>query len=63
MKKLTLDMDVLAVESFPTAEVDEATRGTVEAQVATAHCATRAGGSCFTSCRGDLRDACTCPIA
>jgi len=63
MRKLTLDVDLLAVESFPTADVDETTRGTVEARAATVHCATRAGASCFTSCRADLRDACTCPVA
>ena len=62
MKKLTLNVDGLAVESFPTAEADEAVRGTVEAQDATVNCATRSGASCFTSCRADLRDACTCPV-
>jgi hypothetical protein len=62
MKKLTLDVDALAVESFPTAEVDAGARGTVEAAEATVNCVTRVGVSCYTSCRADLRDACTCPV-
>ena len=62
MKKLTLDVDMLAVESFPTSDRGTEDRGTVEAQAATIRCATRAGASCYTSCRADLRDACTCPI-
>ena len=61
MKKLALDVDTLAVESFPTDDVDAELRGTVDAQVATNNCNTRVA-SCFTSCRGDLRDACTCPV-
>jgi hypothetical protein len=60
MKKLTLDVDALAVESFPTAEVDEA-RGTVDAQEATVRCNTRVA-SCYTSCRAEMRDNCTCPV-
>ena len=63
MKKLTLDMDTLAVDSFPTAEIDPVLQGTVDAHAATANCVTRAAGSCYTSCRADLLDACTCPIA
>jgi hypothetical protein len=61
MNKLTLDVDNLAVESFPTADVDAELKGTVDAQMATFRCATRVA-SCYTSCRGDLRDACTCPV-
>jgi hypothetical protein len=61
MKKLTLDMDTLAVDSFPTAEVDPVLQGTVDAHAATlVRCGTGAA-SCYTSCRADLRDACTCP--
>ena len=62
MKKLALDVDTLAVESFPTDVPDAEPEGTVEAQMATTHCATRVGSSCYTSCRADLRDACTCPV-
>ena len=62
MRKLMLDVDTLDVESFPTLEVDEAL-GTVDAHMATQNCATRAAASCYTSCRADLRDACTCPVA
>ena len=59
MKKLTLTWTV-AVESFPTGDVDAVLKGTVEAHDATVRCGS-GGPSCFTSCRGDLRDACTCP--
>ena len=49
--------------SFPTAEVDaEMMVGTVHANFATRRCSGTAA-SCFTSCRADLRDACTCPVA
>ncbi|HEV7588436.1 MAG TPA: hypothetical protein VGO40_10005 [Longimicrobium sp.] len=61
MKKLTLDVAALAVESFATDEVDAKPRGTVDAHAATAIRCGTGGASCFTSCRGDLRDACTCP--
>ena len=60
MKKLTLDMDALAVESFAT-DVDAKLEGTVGAYAVTAIRCGSGGASCFTSCRGDLRDACTCP--
>jgi len=60
MKKLTLDVDTLAVDSFPTADVDPVLKGTVDAHAATLlHCTGVA--SCYTSCRADMRDACTCP--
>ena len=62
MKKLTLDVDTLSVESFPTDDVDAELRGTVDAQAATTNCNTRVAASCYTSCRADLRDACTCPV-
>ena len=62
MKKLSLDVDTIAVVSFPTAEVDAAMRGTVGARDDDAAFATRHADSCYTSCRADLRDACTCPI-
>jgi hypothetical protein len=60
MRKLMLDVDDLAVESFPTDEGAREALGTVQANEATlANCS--GSPSCFTSCRGDLRDACTCP--
>jgi len=62
MKKLSLDVDTIAVESFPTAEIDAAARGTVNANEDDAAFATRRADSCYTSCRADQRDACTCPI-
>jgi hypothetical protein len=62
MKKLTLDVDTIAVESFPTAEIDAAARGTVDAHEDVAAFRTNRADSCYTSCRADLRDACTCPI-
>jgi len=62
MKKLSLDVDTIAVESFPTSEVDAAARGTVDAHEDNAAFRTRIADSCFTSCRADLRDACTCPV-
>jgi hypothetical protein len=45
------------VESFPTQERAPETAGTVEAHMATNRCV-----SSFTSCRADMRDACTCPV-
>jgi len=61
MTKLTLDMDALAVESFATDDVNAKPAGTVDAYAATQIRCGSGGASCFTSCRGDLRDACTCP--
>jgi hypothetical protein len=63
MKKLTLDVNALAVESFPISDRAAEDRGTVDAHGATVRCVTRSGASCYTSCRADLLDACTCPIA
>ena len=61
MKKLALDVFALAVESFVTDGVATKRTGTVDAYAATlVHCGS-GGASCFTSCRADLRDACTCP--
>ncbi|HEX8903375.1 MAG TPA: hypothetical protein VF771_00890 [Longimicrobiaceae bacterium] len=58
MRKLTLDVNRIAVESFPTADRGHEIPGTVRANEATVHnCAV----SSFTSCRAELRDACTCP--
>ncbi|HEX6746377.1 MAG TPA: hypothetical protein VF092_03605 [Longimicrobium sp.] len=57
MQKLSLDVDDLAVESFPTEAPTPVEEGTVHAQMATQHCVSR-----FTSCRADMRDACTCPV-
>ena len=62
MRKLILDVAALAVESFPTAEVDDAARGTVDAHAATLVRCGSGQASCFTSCRADLRDGCTCPV-
>jgi hypothetical protein len=61
MRKLTLDVDALAVESFPTSGREADARGTVDAHEATAIRCGSGGASCFTSCRADLRDGCTCP--
>ena len=62
MNKLQLNVDALAVESFPTQEEPAESPGTVQGNMATVGCSgTRA--SCYTSCRADLRDACTCPPA
>lgn len=60
MKKLLLDPDSLSVDSFPTAQIDPELLGTVHANAATPGCSGTAA-SCFTSCRADLRDGCTCP--
>ena len=59
MRKLMLDVDALFVESFPTHEAPVEPVGTVRANDATIGCT--GAPSCFTSCRGDMRDACTCP--
>ena len=56
MRKLMLDVDDLAVESFPTEARTPEPEGTVQAHMATNRCV-----SSFTSCRADMRDACTCP--
>ena len=65
MKKLSLQLVSLAVESFPVSDRDEALRGTIEAaeySAQTAQCGSCQNYSCFTSCSpgGDPR--CTCPI-
>lgn len=58
MKKLTLRVDTLRVDSFPTASA-ETLRGTVQG----AEMATGSGASCFTSCAGaGGHPVCTCPI-
>ena len=59
MRKLALDLTDLSVESFPTQDAGVERPGTVEAAEATLRCS--GSPSCFTSCRGDMRDACTCP--
>ena len=69
MKKLSLDLHALAVESFPTAQAEEQLRGTVEAAaftVRTIQCGscggdTCNGASCFTSCIPG-GPGCTCPV-
>jgi hypothetical protein len=60
MKKLTLDLDALDVESFAASGRPTDRPGTVEARE-DAFGATRAA-SCFTSCAADVADNCTCPI-
>lgn len=60
MRKLMLDVGDLSVESFPTNDAGVELPGTVEAAEATLRGCSGVA-SCFTSCRGDMRDACTCP--
>lgn len=62
MKKLLMNVDMLAVESFPTQDAEAEPLGTVYGDMASPR-GTCAAQSCFTSCRADLRDACTCPVA
>jgi hypothetical protein len=70
MKKLSLEMDDLSVESFPTTVRHEPLKGTVDAAeftLKTAQCGscggdTCAGVSCFTSCIPG-GPGCTCPVA
>jgi len=70
MKKLSLALDQLGVESFPTTVGADAAKGTVDAAeftVKTAQCGscggdTCAGVSCFTSCIPG-GPGCTCPVA
>ena len=61
MRKLTLDLDRLAVESFPTTASDGALRGTVRGAelLATRELYCTNGDTCRTSC-GRVGD-CTCP--
>ena len=59
MRKLTLDVDELAVESFPTGDVDAAHKGTVHARLATHELYCTHGDTCRTSC-GRVGN-CTCP--
>lgn len=61
MKKLMLDAEALAVESFPTHEAATESAGTVHAHIVTQIRCGSGGASCFTSCRADMRDNCTCP--
>jgi hypothetical protein len=62
MKKLLMNVDTLSVESFPMQEAQTESPGTVHGAMATRGCSGTAA-SCYTSCRADLRDACTCPVA
>lgn len=67
MKKLSLKLDELAVESFPTTREAAPELGTVHGAMAPTNtggnCATCRGETCFTSCPGGGGDpACTCPI-
>jgi hypothetical protein len=59
MNKLLLE--ALEVESFPTQNEEAEALGTVHGNMASQR-GTCVANSCFTSCRGDLRDACTCPV-
>lgn len=59
MKKLTLNLDRLSVESFPTTPVDEVEKGTVHA-MATRELYCTNGDTCRTSC--GLVGNCTCPV-
>ncbi|HEX8692716.1 MAG TPA: hypothetical protein VF746_09870 [Longimicrobium sp.] len=69
MKKLSLKLDELAVESFPTSPDPDGEAGTVLAAMAatlrTAQCGSCQGASCFTSCRAEdvlvWDQQCTCP--
>ncbi|HSU14856.1 hypothetical protein [Longimicrobium sp.] len=69
MKKLSLQLDQLGVESFPTSAADGDARGTVDAAektLNTAECGscggeTCGGVSCFTSCIPGS-PLCTCPV-
>jgi hypothetical protein len=60
MKKILLNVDTLAVESFPTQSEDAEPLGTVYGDMASPRGTCLA--SCYTSCRADQRDACTCPV-
>jgi hypothetical protein len=65
MKKIRLDVDHLAVESFATGQLAEEAKGTVHGAFAitsTGNCATCKGATCYTSCAFEGGDACTCPI-
>ena len=62
MKKILLNVDVLAVESFPTQAGGVEPLGTVDAAMASPR-GTCIANSCYTSCAGAGRDApCTCPV-
>lgn len=61
MKKLLLEVEALAVESFPTQSQEAQPLGTVYGDMASPR-GTCVANSCFTSCRADLRDGCTCPV-
>jgi hypothetical protein len=59
MKKLSLDLDRLAVESFDTAAGVKTERGTVQGHLATDWHCTNLSGCCFTdweSCYGGCSD-------
>jgi len=55
MEKLRLDLDTLAVESFPTADVDAAARGTVRANAAGTQ---EPAHTCFYTCGSDIHFIC-----
>ena len=59
MKKLTLDLDRLDVESFPTTRPLELPRGTVHGMATRALYCTN-GDTCRTSC--GIVGNCTCPV-
>jgi len=60
MRKLTLELEQLTVESFPTTAEDEAARGTVEGAEATRELYCTNGDTCRTSCAGGPK--CLCPV-
>ena len=62
MKKLTLQIEELAVESFATGE-HGGEKGTVEANAGTRNgntCPVSCNGSCLPSCGGTCLVSCTC---
>jgi len=64
MRKITLDLDRLAVESFPTTAEAGTPRGTVEGAMRTRELYCTNGDTCRTSCAGGGGgQLCTCPIA
>ncbi|HEU0297823.1 MAG TPA: hypothetical protein VFR37_00170 [Longimicrobium sp.] len=61
MKKLRLDLDGLQVETFATAHVEVAERGTVHGLNHTREIYCTKGDTCRTSCGGGQVE-CTCPL-
>ena len=55
MEKIRLDLDALAVESFPTGKDGEASRGTVRANAAGTQ---QPAHTCFYTCGSDIHFIC-----